>query len=270
MHYELFHIPGPLQHLIRSFWYVAEEDTISEGKIFRTFADGTPGLIVQCMPEKCSLDKSGKKLPLAFLYGQGTAYSELEVNKSLCMMGMYFQPYSVKAIFGFDSHLITDSCIDLDELSKPLGFILSERLLHAFSITQQQCIITEFLVMLLDKNKTKASDHTKFALATIAGDKGITIKELHQALNISERSLERKFVQDIGITPKLYLRINRFQNSLMQIRKQNFNNLSDIAFDNHYSDHSHFLRDFKEFAGLSPSQYLKQSNELIDNFSLLK
>jgi len=94
------------------------------------------------------------------------------------------------------------------------------------------------------------------------------LKDLQQKLRMTERSLERRFKQAIGISPKLFGRICRFQVSLNQLRKDNYDKLSDIAYENGYADQSHFIRSFREFAGVSPFDFKKQSNELVRNFPL--
>jgi AraC-like DNA-binding protein len=108
-------------------------------------------------------------------------------------------------------------------------------------------------------------------LSRIAGSGGnLTVKELQSELNLSERSLERRFKQHIGISPKLFTRICRFQASLSQLRTNKYNKLSDVAFEQEYADQSHFIRSFKEFSGLSPYQYMNRSNEIVENFSALE
>jgi AraC-like DNA-binding protein len=62
----------------------------------------------------------------------------------------------------------------------------------------------------------------------------------------------------VGITPSQYRRICQFQGSFMQLRYKEFETLSDIAFDNGFSDQSHFIRSFKEFAATTPMGYLKE------------
>jgi len=52
--------------------------------------------------------------------------------------------------------------------------------------------------------------------------------------------------------------------NFIQLRNKDYGKLSDIAFENDYSDQSHLIRSFKEFAGISPNQYQKQYNELAE------
>lgn len=260
--------PDPLRHLIKSSWQVQEKSAGTTPKTFRTIADGSPGLVFN--RAQAALNRYSKKLPVVFLYGQGTAYAEIVSPGDLDLMGIYFQPHALRAIFGLDSAEITDSCLDLNDLSARFGYALSERLQYAVTLERQAQIIHEFLFLLLKQNSPKQDPLAAFAVSKIKENRGqITIRELQRSLHISERSLERKFLQHIGISPKLFLRINRFQNALSQIRCQDYDKLSDVAFDNDYADQSHFLRDFKAFTGLAPLQYLKQTRELVDNFSQL-
>jgi AraC-like DNA-binding protein len=234
-------------------------------KTFRTIADGTPGLIFYRSQDGELLKQFDKQLPPVFLYGQGTAYSEIAAPGRLDLMGIYFQPQALRVIFGMDSNEITNDCLDVDTLSTSP---LSERLLDAACPARQAQMLTDFLLGLLKRNGAKEDDATKLAVSKIVEKKGnVGIRELCRSLYLSERSLERKFLQNIGIAPKVFLRIQRFQNSLAQIRQNGYQKLTDIAYDNAYSDQSHFLRDFKAFTGFSPTQYLKNTREVVANFS---
>jgi AraC-like DNA-binding protein len=71
---------------------------------------------------------------------------------------------------------------------------------------------------------------------------------------ITARYLQKLFLQHTGLTPKLFNKINRFQNSLLLVAKQNAS-LTSIAYECGYFDQSHFIRDFKSFTGSTPSNY---------------
>lgn len=71
---------------------------------------------------------------------------------------------------------------------------------------------------------------------------------------ITSRYLQKLFLQYTGLTPKLYSKINRFQNSLKLVSKKD-RSLTAIAYDCGYFDQSHFIREFKYFTGSTPSGY---------------
>jgi len=81
-----------------------------------------------------------------------------------------------------------------------------------------------------------------------------SIRTIASQNNISSRYLSRLFLQYTGVTPKLYDKIHRFQQSLRLITENRYS-LTSIAYDCGYFDQSHFIRDFKHFAGITPSSY---------------
>ncbi|MFT3827677.1 MAG: helix-turn-helix transcriptional regulator [Chitinophagaceae bacterium] len=78
---------------------------------------------------------------------------------------------------------------------------------------------------------------------------------------ITSRYLQKLFVQYTGLTPKLYSKINRFQNSLKLVTKKDAS-LTSIAYDCGYFDQSHFIREFKSFTGVTPSGYLPEQSSV--------
>ncbi len=120
----------------------------------------------------------------------------------------------------------------------------------------------------MQKNKQQVNVKMEYALSNMLLSKGtISLKKLTESLSLSERTFERKFKEYVGLSPKLFSRICRFQTSLKQLKHYNYNKLSDIAFENEYADQSHFIRSFKKFSGLSPNQYQQQSSKVVENLS---
>jgi AraC-like DNA-binding protein len=144
---------------------------------------------------------------------------------------------------------------------------LSELILNTESLKDQVRALSFYLAEQIRNNNRGVDEITKYAIAQIVQSGGnVSLKELQQKLQLSERSLERKFKQTIGLSPKLFSRICRFQESLKQMRKTDYDKFSDIAYENNYADQSHFIRVFKEFTGFSPNEFKKQSSEVVENF----
>ena len=85
----------------------------------------------------------------------------------------------------------------------------------------------------------------------------IRISELEQHTRYSARSINKIFTDYYGFSPKIYCLILRFQYSLFNITRNRHRNLTSLALNLGYADQSHFLREFKKFAAMSPKHFSK-------------
>lgn len=256
-----------LKPYVRYFWSLESPDVSGSPREFRTIADGCPGFLFQ-HAEQGSFVREGKHLPDAFLFGQSTTHGKLELSGKLAMTGVCFYPQALKSLFGLNASILTDSCAGLDELYGNSS--LPGQLAHTPDTRQRIRLLSDFLVAQLKKQK-QGHELMDRALALIVQSNGaIPVKDLCERLYLTERTFERRFKEYVGISPKLFSRISRFQSSLKQFRDKDYRHFSDIVFANDYADQSHVIRSFKEFAGISPNQLQKQPVALIDNFSEIR
>lgn len=259
MNYQLIYPTGPLRKYVRYFWTLEDDSFYFSQKTFKIMSDGLPGLIFQENPT-AFFDDNDRPLPQAFLYGQTTRYTAHKAIKSFRNIGIYFQPTALKSIFGIDANELTDQHIDINELNKNN---ITDQLLTTSIAEERIKLLSSFLIQQAERRK---AENEKVNFATDQLQKGVSLPTIQNELNLSERSLERYFKQHIGISPKLYARINRFQSALKHIRQTQFNKLTNIAYQTDYFDQSHFIRDFKEFAGTSPKHFILKANEQVANF----
>ncbi len=263
MNYRQIQPPEYLRNHVRYFWVLESQDT-NATYTFQTIADGGPGLLFQPR-EKGLYYQNNKLMPGLTLYGQSTVPAEIRLTGQFSTIGIHFYPNALKSVFGLDAESLTDICLDLDVLSEKAGYPLSEKLHTGQDIEHRIEVLSAYLFFLIRKNSAHADSVIDYAISQIVRSNGnISLKELHDKLCLSERSVERKFKQQVGITPKLFARICRFQASLNQMRKNSYDKLTDIAYENEYADQSHLIRSFKEFAGTSPNQFQKRSENLLD------
>lgn len=258
--------PAHLRDYVRYFWTLESDASETMPKTFKTFADGSPGIIYQ-QSDKGAFFQEDKKLPPVFLYGQTTRHANIHSPAAFRTIGVYFSPHALQSVFGLNASQLTDTCLDLGELAREQGVPLTEQLIDSRSIHTQLDIMTAFISRQINKYNRQDGSFLPFALSRIIESRGnIQLKTLQDELGMNERSFERKFQQGVGMSPKLFARICRFQSSLHQLRNNNFDKLSDIAFENEYADQSHFIRAFKEFTGFTPNKYQQRSVELVENF----
>jgi AraC-like DNA-binding protein len=92
----------------------------------------------------------------------------------------------------------------------------------------------------------------------------IRVPRLLKRLNVSERQLERRFLRAIGVSPHHYIRILRFRKALQWMKTNQFDRLSDIAYDLNYVDQSHFIKDIKAFSGCTPKGLIETVHASLD------
>jgi AraC-like DNA-binding protein len=87
------------------------------------------------------------------------------------------------------------------------------------------------------------------------------ISDMTEQIGLSSRHFIQIFSQEVGLTPRLFCRVQRFQEVLRQIGKAQQVGWTNIALTCGYFDQSHFIHDFQAFSGLNPTTYLLQRSE---------
>jgi AraC-like DNA-binding protein len=113
-----------------------------------------------------------------------------------------------------------------------------------------------------------------------AGNRGVAwamdqfIRQPHQqsiaavshSLGVSHKQFIEQFRREVGLTPKLFCRIRRFQEVLSRIHAQKSVNWADVACSCGYFDQAHFVKDFLAFAGVNPAAYMDRRIDSDWNF----
>lgn len=244
-----------LQKYIQYFWVLED----CGGKTFKIIPDGLSGLIFQEKADQF-LDQKHQVLPQMFFYGQTTRHSDQYAVGDFRNIGVYLQPTALKSIFNIDASELTNQNISVDYLTMET---ILEQLFDTVSLDEKIDCISQFFLRRLERNDYNSE---KANVATMLLQKGKTLKDIQWEMNLSERSLERLLRQYVGISPKTFSRIVRFQAGLRLLRQKAFSNLTDLAYQNSYFDQSHYNREFKSFAGMNPKRFLKNSIERVENF----
>jgi transcriptional regulator GlxA family with amidase domain len=96
-----------------------------------------------------------------------------------------------------------------------------------------------------------------FALEKFERDPGLQSSAVvAEKVNLSQRRFIDLFRDEVGLTPKLFCRVQRFRDVIETIAHQETLDWVDLALSYGYTDQSHFIHDFREFSGLRPSEYL--------------
>jgi AraC-like DNA-binding protein len=102
-------------------------------------------------------------------------------------------------------------------------------------------------------------DTWEHCLNMIVKRKGsINVYDLAREVGISQKQMERKFIEKVGPTPKQFAQILKFRKLKEHLEKRKDESLTDIAFDFDFSDSAHLTRFFKKFAGINPTDYKRR------------
>ncbi|WP_118974796.1 helix-turn-helix transcriptional regulator [Taibaiella koreensis] len=261
MQAQLYLPAEPLRSHIRFYWIMANNAPVQEERTFRIMANGAPGIVFQREPTAL-LDR--QRLPQMFLHGQNTAYyGELQAGRSFYNIGVALEPMALPALFGLAAYELTDGMTDIRLLSSQVT--IAEQLGASATATQQIALLDAFFLEQLRGRQPSPMPGLTHAIALIR--KGHTLSDVQFRLNLSERTLERHFRQHIGMPPKRYARICRFESAVQAIRRSDFSSLTHLAYEYGYFDQAHFIREFQAFSGTAPTSFLVKAKAQLPDFS---
>lgn len=268
MEYSEYLPSGPLKNYINCFWIIESEKPMFESQWDRTLPDGSLEIVFHLKDAmlRKSLTGQPEKESESILIGQVTKPYLFRSTGEVSMLGVRFFPHSAHHFFDIAVNEVNDSAPDLELLWNKQYRSLRNRIKEAVNIHQTVSMLESFFLKKIKSLKVTARDrYLSYACRTILQGKGnIPINEISGDIGISNRYLERIFQHKTGISPKLFSRVIRFQHTLKYISAEY--SLTEVALNNGYFDQPHFIRDFKDFTGLAPKDFIHEQHPLTENF----
>lgn len=252
MIYKEYLPPAHLSSSIECFWSLIDSASGADQPVQRIVPDGRIELVFHLgMPyEREHRPGLFETQPQAFLVGQTTSVTMLRTSQHAKIFGVRFQSAGALPFFGVPLMELTGKFVDLETLFGAKGRELDERVRVSGSAAAAKDIVQAFLSQ---RCRTDEQQGKLIALTRHIGEKGgiIPVRQLAFQSGKSERQLERDFQKHVGIGPKTFSRILRFKRVFEAMSAER--NWAAVAVDCGYYDQPHLLRDFREFAGLTPS-----------------
>jgi transcriptional regulator GlxA family with amidase domain len=135
---------------------------------------------------------------------------------------------------------------------------LEERIVDALNTEERIQIVEGFLIHQLSKQATIDNVVRSTVQSLINSSGNISISNILKNDESKRRQLERKFSKQIGMSPKQLGKVIRLQTALKTMLTKKSQKLTNIAYENDYYDQAHFIRDFKEFTGVVPSEFMNE------------
>jgi AraC-like DNA-binding protein len=231
---------------------VLEDFEVQNPFILPLFANGCPTLVFQTKKALLNKESAGHFT----LFGQTIKPGAFTIHEDFTLIAYFFKPHSLVSLFNLPGNELSDAHVDLNMLKQSGQAELQEKLLHCSSADDMILLLNNYVLNLINKKK-KDTSRIEFATSIIKQSLvSDNLKTVQDSLCVTEKTLRRMFESNLGISPRLYKRICQFNAAFQQLNLKKFSKLSDIAYENGYADQSHFVRTFKEFTNITPSEYL--------------
>lgn len=186
-------------------------------------------------------------------------YRILISGKKIRLLNVRFRPNAIYPLTRTPMQTAFNNQVPLAEIISDDMSLLYEKLAEGFSTDDSIELVEAFLI----KHYREISRHHRleFALALIERHRGlISVQNLREQLQVSYKSLDRWFLNYIGLTPKRFTQLTRFKNILQELDSQTDPDWMQFVSDYNFFDQAHFIKEFRQFAGVSPTMYCAGRN----------
>lgn len=260
--------PRPeLRTYIKCFW-ILEDPLNSASSVERIVPDGRMELIFHYgSPFERVNDESASVQAPGIVTGQIRKPLLIRPTGPIGMLAVRFFPFGFSSLFTIPSNELAHSLHSIDGVLGKRGLELQERVLGASTNNQRiQILENFFLELLAERGDYEFRIHR--VTRKIYELRGVfRIEDLAQEFNISARQIERLFQQKVGLSPNVFGRLIRFQSAVAMKVNDLTLSLTDLSHEAGYYDQSHFIKDFRDFSGLSPRQYFLEVHHMADLFT---
>lgn len=203
----------------------------------------------------------------AFLVGAQSGSVEIDTSRPQTLLGVHFKPGGAFAFLRPPADAFRDEEVTLHEVWGSLARELRERFLET---RDPEAMFRLLEATLLRQRVRDLARHpaVEFALRSFQQPLAPKASDVGEATGLSSRRFIELFKQQVGLTPKLFSRIRRFQRVLRLTQPQADVDWSDVAFDCGYFDQAHFIHDFRGFSGLTPTAYLALRSDHLNHVAL--
>jgi AraC-like DNA-binding protein len=257
----------PLAAFVDKFW-LYEGDAPSHAKE-RRLPDGSMELVINLRDDTIRVYDRQHHNQFQSIRGSVMcgAHAEFFVIDTACqasVMGVHFKAGGAFPFLSLPAGELHDTHVSLDTLWGARAGDLREQLLEAETAEARFCILEQALLAQAVQPLVR-HPAVSFALKEFQGmpphPHAQTIADVTGHIGLSPKRFIQVFREEVGLTPKLFWRVRRFQEALRLIGRRQRIAWADLALSCGYFDQAHFIHDFRAFSGLNPGAYLTYRGE---------
>jgi AraC-like DNA-binding protein len=258
------YLPGPpLSDFVACMWYGA--DYIVPHALERVLPTGGMSLIVNLHQDQTRVyDRNDvtkcRTLPGIIVAGASSEFAVIDTAEQRSTVGVAFKPGGAFPFFLLPAGELQDGDVALDALWGGEAGLLREQLLAA-KTPETKFAILERVLLRRRAKPLERHPAVRFAIHNFQSRPNHAVSAVTQQIGLSERRFIQVFADQVGLTPKLFCRVQRFQNVLARLSRMPVIDWTQIALCCGYFDQAHFIHDFKAFSGINPSTYVAHKTQ---------
>ncbi len=192
-----------------------------------------------------------------WISGMHKHHLAISAHENSEMLVVQFKAGGAMPFFHRPMHQFNDTVIAADGVFGNEVLHLRSRILRAELTTDKMALAEQWLLDLFERNLTIPKD-IQILIKQLQAEPAEKYSEIIKNYPNSQKHMIDQFKKYVGLTPKYYQRILRFNDLLLTIQAKNNINWSDVAYQCGFSDQSHFIKEFQHFSGFNPSEFINQ------------
>ena len=265
MQYLKFHPCKQLEPFVECYYVWQSGNEPVKDLVVESPPNGFCGIVFNSGDSYFLQNKKYERLPVPkqFVAGLSIYSYKLFLHGYISIAGIVFRPAALATLFNLPVYEYTEERIDLKKVFMP--FLVEKYAAEIEQSTepiQKAKLLEDFVLKFYETNKPEP-DYIDEAANKIVDSMGmLNVNELMENVYMSRRNFERRFFKKVGLSPKYYARIRRIGYSLSMIIGKKKVDWAAVFSECEFYDKSHFIKDFVEFTGRTPQQYLEENQEL--------
>ena len=228
----------------------------------REFPSGRVVMIIDFGPTLALVDpdapNSVTRHAAGFVAGLHEHYAVTETDGAQCGLEVRLTPLGAVLVFGVAMHDLTNRVVGLTGVFGRVGADLTDRLYHLPDWHARFRMLDRILTQRIARAQPVSGGLARAWHRLELSGGTVSMGRLAAELGCSRKHLVAQFRDQIGLPPKRLARIIRFDRALDRLTRQPGRGLAGIAQDCGYADQAHLNRDFRQFAGGSPTDLLRR------------